>query len=152
MRKMKVIATNRKALRDYQVLDTYEAGIVLKGSEAKSLRQGAVSLSDAYGELINGEVYLFNLHISPYKFSTQASPLPKRKRKLLLHRKEIKKLYGLVQQRGNTLIPLKIYFGDRGFAKVQIGICRRKRLYDKKEKLLKEEVERKVQKIKKAAR
>lgn len=152
MRKMKVIATNRKALRDYHVLDTYEAGIVLRGSEAKSLREGTVSLSDAYGELINGEVYLFNLHISPYKFSTQASPPPKRKRKLLLHRKEIKKLYGLVQQRGNTLIPLKIYFGDRGYAKIQIGICRRKRLYDKKEKILREEVERKVQKIKKAAR
>ncbi len=149
---MKVVATNRKALRDFSVLDTYEAGIVLKGSEAKSLRQGTVSLSDAYGELVNGEVYLFNLHISSYKFATHASPYPKRRRKLLLHKKEIKKLYGLVQQRGNTLIPLKIYFSDRGFAKVTIGICRRKRFYDKKEKILKEEVERRVRKIKKAAR
>ncbi len=149
---MKVVATNRKALHDYHVLDTCEAGIVLKGSEAKSLRQATVSLSDAYGEISNGEVYLFNLHISPYKFSTYESPKPKRKRKLLLHKREIKKLFGQVQQRGNTLIPLKIYFNDRGFAKVTIGICRRKRLYDKKEKILKEEVERKVDKIKKAAR
>ena len=132
---MKVIATNRKALHDYNVLDTYEAGIVLNGSEAKSLRQGAVSLSDAYGDLSNREVYLFNMHISAYKFSNISNPAPKRKRKLLLNRREINKLYGLIQQRGNTLIPLKIYFNDRGFVKITIGVCRRKRLYDKKEKI-----------------
>ncbi|HEC78645.1 MAG TPA: SsrA-binding protein SmpB [candidate division WOR-3 bacterium] len=149
---MKVVATNRRAFHDYNVLDTYEAGIVLKGSEAKSLRQGAVSLSDAYGECYNGEVYLINLHISPYKFSTVARLNPKRKRKLLLHKNEIKRLYGLTQQKGNTLIPLKIYFNDRGFAKVSLGVCRRKKLYDKKEKLLKQEMERKVDKIKKAVR
>ncbi|MBA7510641.1 SsrA-binding protein [subsurface metagenome] len=149
---MKIITNNRKALHDYQVLDTYEAGIVLKGSEAKSLRQGAASLSDAHGELNNGEVYLFNLHISPYRFNTGPSSNPKRRRKLLLNMREIKKLYGLVQQKGNTLIPLKMYFNDRGFAKVTIGVCRRKRFYDKKEKILKKEVERKVDKIKKAMR
>ncbi len=149
---MKIVATNRKALHDYRVLDTYEAGIALKGSEVKSLRQGAVSLSDAYGAINNGEVYLYNLHISSYKYSTYASPSPKRRRKLLLHKREIKKLYGQVQERGNTLIPLKIYFSDRGFAKVTLGVCRRKRLYDKKEKILREEVDRKVAKMKKAMR
>ena len=149
---MKLIANNRKALRDYHVLDSYEAGIVLRGSEVKSLRQGAVSLSDAYGEVVNREVYLFNLHIAPYKCTTYVRLAPKRKRKLLLNRDEIKKLFGLVQQRGHTLIPLKIYVNDRGFVKITIGVCRRKRLYDKKEKILRKEAQRKVDKIKKAMR
>lgn len=149
---MKIIASNRKALHDYQVLDTYEAGIVLKGSEAKSIRQGGVSMSDAYGEVIAGEVYLHNLHIAAYKHSAQSGHNPKRKRKLLLQKREIKKLYGLVQQRGNTLIPLKVYFNDQGFAKVTIGICRRKRQYDKKDKILKKELDRKVASAKKIAR
>ena len=149
---MKVVATNRKAKHDYHIIDTYDAGIVLIGSEVKSLRQGNVSMSDAYGDVYNGEVFLFNLHISTYKHNTISKVEPKRKRKLLLHGKEIKKLYGLVQQRGNTLIPLKIYFNDHGYAKVTLGVCRRKRLYDKKEKLLKNEIERKVNKIKKAVR
>jgi SsrA-binding protein len=149
---MKVMATNRKAQHDYHIFDTYEVGIVLKGSEVKSLRQGAVSLSDAYGEIREGELYVFNLHISPYKCTTHVNIVPKRRRKLLLKRGEIKKLYGLVQQRGNTLIPLKIYFSDRGLAKLTIGVCRRKRFYDKKEKILKREEDRKVRKIKKAMR
>jgi SsrA-binding protein len=149
---MKIIASNRKALHDYHVLDTYEAGIVLRGSEAKSLRQGGVSMSDAYGEVIAGEVFLYNLHISVYKHSTTAAHSPKRKRKLLLQKREIKKLYGLVQQRGNTLIPLKVYFNEHGFAKITVGVCRRKRLYDKKDKILKKEVDRKVASAKKTAR
>jgi SsrA-binding protein len=149
---MKVIATNRKALHDYNVFDTYESGIVLKGSEVKSLRQGAVSMSDAYGECKNGEIYIINLHISPYKFSAHQKSNPKRRRKLLLKRGEIKRLYGSVQQRGNTLIPLKIYFNERGLAKLTIGVCRRKRLYDKKQKIIKKQEETKVSKIKKAMR
>lgn len=149
---MKIVATNRKVKHDYHIIDTFDAGIVLIGGEVKSLRQGNVSMSDAYGDVYNGEVFLFNLHISVYKHSTIGKFEPKRKRKLLLHGKEIKKLYGLVQQRGNTLIPLKIYFNDNGYAKVTLGVCRRKRLYDKKEKLLKDEIERKVDKIKKAVR
>jgi len=134
------------------VLDTYEAGIVLKGGEVKSLRQGEISLSDAHGELKNGEVYLMNLHITPYKFTTTSKADPKRSRKILLNKREIKKLYGMVQQRGNTLIPLKIYFNEHGFAKVTIGVCRHKKTYDKKEKVLKKEAELKVNKIKKAMR
>ena len=149
---MKIVATNRKAKHDYHIIDTYDAGIVLIGSEVKSLRQGNVSMSDAYGHVHDGEVFLFNLHISVYRHSTIGKFEPKRKRKLLLHDKEIKKLYGLTQERGNTLIPLKIYFNDHGYAKVTLGVCRRKRLYDKKDKLLKKEIERKVDKIKKAVR
>lgn len=150
--RMKVVATNRKALHDYNVLNTYEAGIVLQGSEVKSLRQGTVSLSDSHGEIRGGEVYLLNLHIASYKFGTGFRPEPKRRRKLLLQKSEIKKLYGVVQERGNTLIPLKIYFNERGFAKVTIGVCRRKRLYDKKEKILRREEEKKLSKIKKEMR
>ncbi len=149
---MKIIASNRKALHDYHVLDTYEAGIVLRGSEAKSLRQGGVSMSDAYGEVIAGEVFLHNLHIAAYKHSTTTAHNPKRKRKLLLQKREIKKVYGLVQQRGNTLIPLKVYFNERGFVKVTVGVCRRKRMYDKKDKILKKEVDRKVASAKKTVR
>ncbi len=149
---MKVVAVNRKAKHDYMVLDTYEAGIVLRGGEVKSLRQGNVSMSDAYGEVINSEIFIFNLHISAYKHTTVGKSDPKRKRKLLLNKREIKKVFGLVHQRGNTLIPLKMYFNDRGFAKITLGACRRKRVYDKKEKILKREIERKVAQMKRAAR
>lgn len=145
---MKVISTNRKAKHQYEIIDTYEAGIVLKGSEVKSLRQGEVSLSDAYAEVRNGEVFLYNLHITPYRFSTISTPDPKRKRKLLLKKEEIKKLYGIVTQKGNLLIPLKIYFNDRGYAKVTIGVCRRKSLFDKKEKILCDEAKKDLKKIK----
>jgi SsrA-binding protein len=148
---MKVVANNRKALHDYHVLESFEAGLVLAGSEVKSLRQGMVSMSDAYGDISDGEIYIYNLHISPYKYSS-GKYNPKRKRKLLLKKREIKKLYGLVQQRGNTLIPLKIYFNDRGYAKLNVGVCRRKRLYDKKEKILKKEEEKKIAKARKIMR
>jgi|UniRef100_A0A7V3RHP3 SsrA-binding protein len=145
---MKVVCTNRKANHLYEILDTYEAGIVLKGSEVKSLRQGEVSLSDAYAEVKDGEVFLQNLHITPYRFSTVFTPDPRRKRKLLLKKDEIKKLYGITTQKGNLLIPLKIYFNERGFAKVTIGVCRRKRAFDKKEKILREEAKRDLERIK----
>jgi SsrA-binding protein len=149
---VKIVVNNRKALHDYHVLESFEAGIVLAGSEVKSLRQGNVSISDAYGDVTDGEVYLYNLHISEYKHSSAGKLNPKRRRKLLLKKREMKKLYGLVQQRGNTMIPLKIYFNERGYAKVDIGVCRRKRLYDKKEKILKREEERKIAKFRKVAR
>ncbi len=145
---MKVVSTNRKAGHLYEILDTYEAGIVLKGSEVKSLRQGEVSLSDAYAEIKNGEVFLHNLHIAPYKFSTITIPDPRRKRKLLLRKDEIKKLYGVITQKGNMLIPLKVYFSDRGLAKISIGVCRRKRVYDKKEKILMKKKKKDLKRIK----
>jgi len=145
---MKVVTTNRKAGHLYEIFDTYEAGIVLKGSEVKSLRQGEVSLSDAYAEVKNGEVFLYNLHITPYRFSTISTPNPRQRRKLLLRREEIKKLYGIITQKGNLLIPLKIYFNDRGIAKISIGICQRKRVFDKKEKILREEAKKDLKRIK----
>ncbi|MEO0185536.1 MAG: SsrA-binding protein SmpB [candidate division WOR-3 bacterium] len=145
---MKIVSTNRKAGHLYEIIDIYEAGIVLKGSEVKSLRQGEVSLSDAYAEIKNNEVFLYNLHITPYKFSTVSTPDPKRKRKLLLRKEEIKRLFGTITQKGNLLIPLKIYFNDKGFAKISIGICRRKHIYDKKEKILREEAKKNLKKIK----
>src|SRR4030042_446177 len=119
---MKVIATNRRAQHDYHIIDSYEAGIVLWGSEANSLREGTVSLSDAYGRVIGDEIFLFNLHISPYCNNTTSAFEPKRRRKLLLHRKEIRKLYGIVQQKGKSLIPMRIYFSDKGLAKVTVAI------------------------------
>jgi SsrA-binding protein len=149
---VKVIATNRKAQHEYNILDTYEAGIVLSGSEVKSIRQGEVSLSDAYGEVRNGEVFIINLHITPYKCTTHLHLNPKRTRKLLLTAKEIKRLYGTVQQRGHTLVPLKIYFSERGLAKLTIGVCRRKRIYDKKKKIMQKEVERSIAQIRKTSR
>ncbi|MBE0433056.1 SsrA-binding protein SmpB [candidate division WOR-3 bacterium] len=149
---MNVVANNRKALHDYQVLESFEAGVVLAGSEVKSLRQGMVSMSDAYGDIRDAEIYIFNLHIANYKYSGAGKLDPKRRRKILLKKREIKKLYGLVQQRGNTLIPLKIYFTERGHAKIELGVCRRKRLFDKKEKILKKEEEKKIAKFRKIAR
>ena len=149
---MKVVGTNRKAGHDYEILDTFDAGVVLEGSEVKSLRQGAVSLSDAYAEIRNGEVYLMNLHITPYKFSPIGQLQPKRRRKLLLRKDEIRKLFGTVQQKGHTLIPLRIYFNERGYAKIALGVCRQKRQYDKKDKILKEESRKALSRIKRITR
>ena len=149
---MKVIALNRKALHDYTVTDTYEAGMVLEGSEVKSLRQSSVSMSDAYAEFRNGEIYVVNLHISPYKFSSGLAPQPKRRRKLLLQKSEIRRLYGVVAQKGNALIPLKVYFNDHGYAKLSIGVGHRKRLYDKKEKILQRESAAGLKKLRRIAR
>jgi SsrA-binding protein len=149
---MKVVATNRKAFHDYTVSDNYEAGMVLEGSEVKSLRDGSVSLSDSYADFRKGEIYLFNLHITPYKCSSFQTPDPKRRRKLLLTKREIRRLYGQISQRGSSLVPLKIYFNDRGFAKVTLGLCQHKRQYDKKEKMLKEEDRQKISRLRKAVR
>lgn len=149
---MKVVANNRKAFHDFHVLEAFEAGLVLAGSEVKSMRQGMVTLSDAYGNIVDDEVYVFNLHIANYKYSGAGKLDPKRRRKVLLKKKEIKKLYGLVQQRGNTLIPLKVYFTERGLAKIELGVCRRKRQYDKKEKILKKEEDKKIARFRKIAR
>ncbi len=149
---MKVVATNRKAYRDYNIYDEYEAGLVLTGCEVKSLRNGAVSLSDGYGQVKNGEVFLFNVHISPYKEGSIYNPEPKRTRKLLLKKSEIKKIYGQTQQRGYTIVPLKIYFSDKGKAKVTMGLARGRRAYDKKEKIIKREMQREIVKTKQLRR
>jgi len=129
----KVIATNRKAHRDYKILESVESGIELKGSEVKSLRAGRANLDDAFARIEGGEVILYSLHISPYAQASYQNVEPTRERKLLLHKKQIARLSGQVAQRGSTLIPLKIYFNDRGIAKVELALGRGKKLYDKRE-------------------
>ena len=126
------VTLNRKAYHDYQILDTFEAGIVLQGTEVKSLREGKVNLKDSYGLVKNGEVWLLNCHISHYSHGNRMNHDPVRTRKLLLHRSEIRKLIGKTTERGMTLIPIKIFF-QRGRAKCEIALAKGKKLYDKRE-------------------
>jgi len=130
----KTIATNRKARHDYEILDTYECGLVLHGSEVKSLRDSQVEIKDAYGDIRDGEVWLENMHIAPYKFAWAGGHEPERARKLLLHRREIDRLVGKVNEAGLTLIPLAVYFKD-GKAKVELGLVRGRRTYDKRQRI-----------------
>ena len=127
---IKVVADNRKARHDYFIDEKYEAGIALVGTEVKSIRAGKVSLRDSYAEVVNGEAYLQNMHISPYDKGSRFNHDPKRPRKLLLHKREIKKLLGQTTQKGYTLIPLRLYF-KRGKVKVELALARGKKLYDK---------------------
>ena len=130
----KVVATNRKARHEYDILDTYEAGLVLRGPEVKSLRDGKVGFQDAFARLEGGEVWLYSLHISPYEQAGRENENPLRTRKLLLHKHEIRRLVGQVEEKGLTLIPLQIYF-RRGYAKVTLALAKGRKLYDKREKL-----------------
>jgi len=130
----KIIATNRRARYDYEIIDTYEAGLVLAGAEVKSLRSGKVSLGDAYAASQGRELFLYNLHIPPYEKNTTAVMGTRRPRKLLLNRGEIARIARAVEQKGVTLIPIKIYF-HRGYAKVEIALARGKKKYDKREKI-----------------
>jgi SsrA-binding protein len=129
---MKTIVRNKKARFEYQILETIEAGIALLGTEVKSLREGRANLRDSYAVIRDGEVYLRGLHISPYSHTSDASLDTRRDRKLLLNKREIKKLIGKVQEKGLTLVALKLYFNDRGVAKVELAIGRGKRSYDKR--------------------
>jgi SsrA-binding protein len=135
------IAKNRRARHEYQILDTWEAGIVLTGTEVKSLRDGKANLSDAYGIVRDGEVYLLNLHISPYAKGGYTNHDPTRTRKLLLHKKEIRKMIGAVERQGLTLVPLELYFKN-GKAKVALALGRGKKLHDKREDQRKRDDER----------
>lgn len=132
--------TNRKAWHEYTIEDTYEAGIVLVGTEVKSLRAGRANLQEAYCKIENGEIWIHGMHISPYEFGNRYNVDPLRQRKLLLKREEIDRLTGKVQQRGLTLIPLKLYF-ERGYAKVQLGLGRGKKLYDKRRTIAERDAE-----------
>lgn len=134
---IKVIATNRKAYHDYFIEETIEAGIELKGTEVKSVRLGHVNLKDSFARVENGEVFLYNMHISPYEKGNIFNVDPMRDRKLLLHKHEINRLAGYVQQKGYTLIPLKIYI-KRGKIKVELAVAKGKKLYDKREAIAKE--------------
>lgn len=137
----KVVARNRKARHEYEILDTFEAGMALKGPEVKSLRVGKASFQDAYAMVEGGEVWLHSLHISPYEQANRFNEDPLRVRKLLLNRHEIRRLVGKVEEKGLTLVPLEIYF-LRGRAKVQLALARGKKLHDKREALKQRQLDR----------
>ncbi len=137
---------NKKAYHDYEILEKYEAGIALQGTEVKSLREGKANIRDAFVRIENGEAFLFNAYIAPYTHGNLFNHEPTRKRKLLLHKSEIKRLMGKVQEKGLTIIPLRIYFNQRGKAKVEIALVRGRKKYDKREAIKRRELEREAQK------
>jgi len=137
----KLITNNRKARHDYHILDKVEAGIVLHGTEVKSLRDGRANLKDSYASLKDEEIFLYNLHISPYSHGNINNHDPVRVRKLLLHKKEIKKLIGKTQEKGLTLVPLRLYF-KRGKAKVELALAKGKKSYDKRQDIAKRDADR----------
>jgi SsrA-binding protein len=141
----KVVATNRKAYHDYFIEEKFEAGMVLKGTEVKSLRDRRVNLQDSYASVKEGEVFLHHCHISPYSHGNLMNHDPIRTRKLLLHRKEINKLLGKTQQKGLTLIPLRIYFSARGRAKVELGLAKGKKQHDRRASIKAREAGREVE-------
>ena len=141
----KVVARNRKARFLYQIEDVFEAGLVLVGTEVKSLRQGAVTLKDGYAAIRDEELFLFGVHITPYTHGTHENHEPERPRKLLLHRKQIKQLIGFVAERGYTLLPLEIYFTTKGKAKVELGLARGKKQIDRREDVKKREADREIE-------
>src|SRR5882672_7807677 len=145
------IATNRRARHEYEILETVEAGLVLRGTEVKSLRAGLVNFKDSYASVRNGEGWLLGCHISPYSHGTDANHDPERDRKLLLHSREISRLSGKVAERGLTLIPLKLYF-KKGRAKLEIGLGRGKKLHDKRAALQEREVKREMDRAARAGR
>ena len=128
---IKLITNNRKAYYEYHILETWEAGMVLQGTEVKSLRQGKVQMVDAHAQVVRGELWLYNLHISPFDKGSHSNHLPTRPRKLLLHRGEINRLIGKQEEKGLTLVPLKLYFTD-GRVKLELGLAKGKKLYDKR--------------------
>ena len=142
---IKTVATNRKARHEYIILDTYEAGLVLKGSEIKSIRAGRISLAESYIDIQNGqEAWLVSAHIAPYDQASHYNHNPTRPRKLLLHRKEIDHLWDQVRQKGVTIIPLRVYLVD-GLAKIEIALAKGKKLYDKRAAIAKRDAEREVE-------
>jgi SsrA-binding protein len=145
------IATNRRARHDYEVLETVEAGLVLRGTEVKSLRGSHVTFKDAFATIRNNEAWLVGCHINPYSHGTDANHDPERDRKLLLHRREISRLTGKVAERGLTLIPLRLYFKG-GRAKLEIGLARGKKLHDKRSALRERETKREMDKAVRASR
>jgi len=148
----KTTATNRKALRDYEVLEALECGIELKGSEVKSLREAKINLNDSFARIEKGEVFLHNAHISPYAEASYLNVDPLRPRKLLLHKGQIQKLADKLARKNLTLIPLKVYFNDRGFAKFEIALCRGKKLYDKRDDIKRRQLDLEIRRAMKNRR
>ncbi len=151
MEGVKVVARNRKARHDYEILDTFECGIVLRGSEVKSLRNAQVELKDAYADIQGGEVWLERAHIAPYGFSPGGGHDPERPRKLLLHRREIDRLIGKVNEVGLTLIPLQVYFKN-GKAKVEIALAKGRRTYDKRQRIRERMEKREMERARRRSR
>jgi SsrA-binding protein len=141
----KTIATNRKARHDYFIDETFEAGIVLAGTEIKSARAGRVNLRDSYVQVKNGELWLIDTHIAPYKQAGRSSHKPKQPRKLLMHRREINRLQGKVQEKGYTIVPLRLYLKNNKWAKVEIALARGKKLYDKRRAIREREDRRRME-------
>jgi SsrA-binding protein len=139
-----VVATNRRARHEYSIEETYEAGIVLTGTEIQSVRQGRVSLADAYAEVRNGEVFMVNAHIAEYDFGNRFNHDPRRPRKLLLNKKEIRRLDSRVREQGYTIVPLRMYI-VRGYAKVEIGLAKGKKLWDKRRDIAERQARREME-------
>ena len=139
------IATNRRARHDYEILETVEAGLVLRGTEVKSLRDGQVNFKDSYATIRSNEAWLLGCHISPYSHGTDANHDPERDRKLLLHRSELQRLTGKIAERGLTLVPLRLYFKD-GRVKIELGLARGKKLHDKRSAIRERDVKREMDK------
>ncbi len=142
---MKIIAQNKKARHDYFIEETYECGIALTGTEIKSARKGKINLKDSYAKVVAGEVIVFNMHISPYEQGNRFNVDPTRERKLLLHKREIRKLIGYTTLEGLTLVPLSVYINEKGLAKLELAVARGKKLYDKRQVQAKKDSDRKIE-------
>lgn len=143
----KALATNHKAFRDYEVLESFECGIELRGGEVKSLRAGRINLNDSFARVEKGSVFLYNTHISPYAQASYLNVEPTRIRRLLLHKKQIERINSQLMQRGLTLVPLKVYFNDRGFAKIELALGKGKKLYDRREDIKRRETDLAMKRI-----
>jgi len=141
---MKIVASNKKAYFNYEIVESLEAGIALLGSEVKSIREGRVSLKDSYAEIKNGEVFLLHMNVSPYEQANIFNHEPLREKKLLLHRQEIKRLIGKIREKGYTLIPTKVILNEKGRIKVEVSLAKGKRTYEKKRAIKERELEREV--------
>ncbi len=140
---IKIVCQNKKAAHEYFIIERYEVGLALTGSEVKSLRNSKATLTDGYAKLVNGEVFLYNVHISPYSHTHHEEQEPMRARKVLMHRQEIRRLLGKVQEKGFSLIPTKVYFKD-GWAKLELALAKGKKVYDKRESIKKKDEQREL--------
>ena len=143
----KIIASNKRAAHRYEIIEKIEAGIELKGTEVKSLRSNKVDLKDSFARIDNGQIFLHNLYLSPYEQASYNNADPKRARKLLLHKKQIFKLFAKMREKGYTLIALNVYFNDKGRAKVELALAKGRKLYDQREKIKNKETEQRLRKI-----
>jgi len=141
---MKTVAVNKHVSHDFQILETLEAGLALRGSEVKAVREGRISLKESFAEIKNGEVFLVKCHISPYEASNIFNHDPLRERKMLLHRREIRRLTGKIQERGLTLVPTKVVINDKGRIKLEMALVRGKRAYEKREAIKKRDTDREI--------